>query len=267
MYICKICNNEGMVKDKNGLPILCECIKRKRLITLYKKIGLPLRFLDINIDQYSIKQDAHGKDMGKKDETKKTVVKNVISNFIDFLPSIIEGNAFIFEKDGNSFSSFTLTLSGGKDSGKSMLAACIAKGALKHHIRPYYLEWSEIINACYDYYSDASVKNDTKIRKYERIISIVEKVDLLIIDNLSKAYESNSEDKLTSNVRRQIDSIFSVRSKTSLPIVITTDQNFNELVSDNKYGPVLLSILEDSIKLDLPTLGESKSNVDMKKIN
>lgn len=274
-YTCPICNNEGVIRDEQNNITLCECIENKRLISLYKEVGLPLRFLNIDLDQYSIKQDAYGKDIDSKAEKQKIIAKNVVSNFIEFLPAMIEGYPFVFEKEQNgqkySFESFTLVLSGQKDSGKSMLSACIAKGALQYGIRPYYLEWSEVINACFDYYSDASAKNQTKIQKYENIIYIVENAQVLILDNLDKSYENinrNSEDdKLTSNVRRQIDAMFSVRSKISAPTVITTNQSFKELVSENKYGPVLLNILDDSIKIELPTLGKSDNALDMKKVN
>lgn len=266
-FVCKFCNDTGMIKDKDNNPILCECIKRKRLILLYKEVGLPLRFIDTDLDQYAIKQDAYGKDIAPNSEKKKIIAKNLISDFIECLPSIINGNPFVFKTNGNTFSSFTLTLSGGNNSGKSMLAACIIKGALRNQIRSYYLEWSEVINACFDYYSDASVRNNSKIKKYEKIMYIIEKIDLLVIDNLDSSYENNNEDRLTANVRRQIDAMFSARSKNSLPTIITTNQNFDELTSGNKYGPVLLSILEDSIKLELPTLGKSKNNIDMKKVN
>lgn len=270
-YVCPICNNSGMVKNDKGLPDPCECVKRKRLVSLYKEVGLPLKFIDVSLDQYTIRQDAYGKDMDPKSEKKKIIAKNVINNFIESIPSMLEGIPFLFEKDGNSFSSFTLALSGQKDSGKSMLAACVVKGALEQNIRPFYLEWSEVINACYDYYSDVNAKNQTKINKYERIIYTIEKSDVLIIDNLDTSYENtgkfSEEDKLTPNVRRQIDAMFSVRSKIAAPTVISTNQNFMELTSDNKYGPVLLGVLEDAIKIDLPTLGKSNNAVDMKKIN
>ena len=259
------------MQNSDGEPVLCECVKRKRIVALYKEIGLPLRFIDMDLDQYAIKQDAYGKDIDPKSERQKTIAKNVISSFIDALPAMMEGQPFVFKKEENSFSSFTLTLTGQKDSGKSMLAACIAKGALKQGIRPFYLEWSEVMNACFDYYSDAAAKNQTKIQRYEHIIYIIENAKVLIIDNLDKSYENSGkfaeEDKLTANVRRQIDAMFSIRAKMSAPTVITTNQSFNELTSDNKYGPVLLSILEDSIKVELPTLGRSNNAVDMKKVN
>jgi hypothetical protein len=61
--------------------------------------------------------------------------------------------------------------------------------------------------------------------------------------------------------------MFSARSKTAAPTVIATNQNFKELTSDNKYGPVLLSVLNDAIKIELPTLGKSNNEIDIKKIN
>lgn len=268
--LCKICNDEGITRDDKGNPILCECVKRKRLINLYKEIGLPLKFIDFDLTQYTIKQDAYGKDIDPKSEKQKIIAKNVISGYIDSLPGMIEGYPFIFEKDDCSFKSFTLLLSGKQDSGKSMLAASIIKGALKYNIRPYYLEWSEIINACFDYYSDASSKNKTKIEKYESIIQVVEDSKLLIIENLDKLYENNKyneEDRLTANVRRQTDAMFSIRVKKSFPTVITTNQNIEELTSEVKYGPVLVNLIDDSIKLELPTLGRSKRAIDIKIVN
>lgn len=271
-YICPYCNNSGMIRDENNVPVLCECVKRKRLISLYKEIGLPLKFINVNLEQYNIKQDAYGKDIDFKSEQKKITAKNVISNFIDAIPSMLQGIPFVFEKDGHSFSSFTIVLGGKKDSGKSMLSACIVKGALKQGIRPFYLEWSEVINACFDYYSDVKINNNIKVNKYENIMYIIENSDVLIIDNLDSSYEnidkfSDNNDKLTPNVRRQIDSMFSARSKTAAPTVIATNQNFKELTSDNKYGPVLLSVLNDAIKIELPTLGKSNNEIDIKKIN
>lgn len=273
-YICKLCNNEGFIRNtSSGVVSICECIKKKRLISLYREVGLPLKFMDLEIEQYTIKQDAHGKDIDVKLEKQKTIAKNVVSGFIDAIPSMIDGYPFIFEKEINgkqvAFSSFSLLLSGQRDSGKSMLAACVVKGALRNNVRPFYLEWSEIINACFDYYSDTFAKNKTKIDKYEYIIGIIEQAQVLVIDNLDRSYENknNDDDKLTSNVRRQIDAMFSTRIKYSFPTVITTDQSIKELSVDNKYGPVFLSILDDSIKIELPTLGKSTNAIDMKKVN
>jgi len=274
-YTCPMCNNSGIIRNNQGDVSPCECIQRKRLISVYKEVGLPLKFIDVDLEQYVVKQDAYGKDIDTKSEKQKSTAKNVISTFINALPKMMEGYPFVFEKNEGdkkySFNSFSLVLSGQKDSGKSMLAACIIKGALKHGIRPFYIEWSEVINACFDYYSDATAKNKTKISKYERIISIIELAKVLVIDNLDKAYENSSkygdEDKLTSNVRRQIDAMFSIRAKSAVPTVITTDQSFKELSADNKYGPVFLSMLDDAIKVELPTLGRSNNIIDMKKVN
>lgn len=277
-FICPNCRNSGMVKNENNEPILCECVKRKRLLALYKSIGLPLRLMNADLSQYTIKQDAYGNAVDIQAEQQKMTAKNVVNDFINSLPSMLQGIPFQFIKEKNNkkyeFTSFNLVLSGKKDSGKSMLAACIAKGALKQKITPFYLEWSEVINACYDYYNDAMAKNVTKIQRYENIIDIIANSELLIIDNLDSAYESagaqtntSYDDRLTSNVRRQIDSMFSSRSKDALPTVITTNQSFKELTSENKYGPVLLNLIEDAIKVNLPTLGRSDKAMDMKQVN
>ena len=269
--ICKICNGTKMILNKENIPIPCECLKKARLESIYKQIGIPIRFMGSNLEDYLLKQDAHGKDIDPISESKKTVARSVVKKFIDSLPNMIDGEPFSFEIEGKGeVKSFTLLMMGQEHSCKSMLSACIAKEAIKKNILSFYLEWAEIINLCYDYYSDASSRNKTKIEKYEKIISIVESDKLLIIDNFSSVYENNNkfeEDKITSNVRRQIDAMFSERSKKAAPTVIATNQSLKELISDNKYGPVFLSIIEDSIKIDLPTLGKSFNNFDIKKVN
>lgn len=267
MVICSICNNSGMVM-KDDLPVSCECVKRKRIISLYKEVGLPIRFADIDLEQYNIKQDAHGKDISPQQEKKKITAKNVISSFINSLPEMIEGIPFTYENPaGQKISSFNLLISGAKHSGKSMLAACIVKGALRQNIGAYFLEWSEIINSCFDYYSDASAKNQTKIDKYERNIAIIESGRVVVIDNLDQSYENikYDDDRLTANVRRQIDAMFSVRSKNGVPTIVATNQSLSELFGENKYGPVFTNILDDAIKVELPTLGNGGVNV--KKVN
>ena len=271
-YNCLICKDDGF-RINNGNVQPCECVKQKRLILLYKEIGLPLRFRDVQLEQYSIKQDAYGADLSPVAERQKIIAKDVVVQFIKSVPNMLNGNPFTYDfEDRNNqkhtLRSYSLVLMGQKQSGKSMLAACIAKGCVKQGHLPYYLEWSEIINACFDYNIDAGVENITSTLKYEDILNILTSSRIIILDNLDKSYEKSNvadEDKLTPSVRRKLDAMFSGRAKSAIPTVFTTDQN--EVEVGGKYGPVLANILDDAIKIELPTLGRSKNPIELKKVN
>ena len=261
--ICNLCNGRGFIYNKDSDTFKpCECVERKRKRSIYKTIGLPLKFEDIDIDKFYLKQDAFGSDLSKEEKKKKQIARNVVESFIEQIPLMLSGELFTYSDMNGS----SLILYGGRHSGKSMLAACIAKGCLNNQHYPYFLEWAELINVCFDYNVNVMGQNFLKANDYEDLSSIVQGDRLLIIDNLDESYEKNVsvEEKLTPSVKRKLDAMFSDRYKKSIPLVFTTNQTENLLLQDGKYGPILKGIFEDALYVELP---EIKGMMQAKKLN
>lgn len=259
---CEICNGNFYIYDENKNVIICPCMQRKRMISVYKNAGIPLMFMDVSLNDFYLKQDSEGHDISPSDEKKKTIARKVIGNFVKKLSSMINNNQ-PFEYNG--LKSSTIVLYGGKNSGKSMLAACIAKEALEEDLLSFFIEWSEIMNSCYDYNIDVQAENQLNTQKYEDLIKITRENKLIIIDNLDDSYEKQiNQEKTTPSVRRKLDAMFTTRYKASMPTVFTSNQTPKELTEDEKYGPVLRAILKDAIYIDLPML---KKEARLKQVN
>jgi len=258
---CNICNDTFVVFDENKNIKVCQCMQRKRILSAYKDAGIPLMFYSIDLNDFYLKQDAGGYNISPGDEKKKTIARNVISSYIEQLHFMIEGEQFTY----NDVSSSTLIIYGGKNSGKSMLAACIAKGAIEQNLLSFFIEWSEIINSCYDYNIDVQAENILNTQKYEDIIGIINEQRLLVIDNVDNTYEKQTDtEKTTPSVRRKLDAMFSKRYKQLIPTVFTTNQTPQALTEDEKYGPVLRAIFKDAIYIQVPSL---KQDFKLKQIN
>lgn len=254
MSECPICKGEKYLII-NGEVEDCQCVIQRRILNLYTSSGIPLEFMNVNIDHFTPKTDADKKPLSSEDIDQKQRARNAVTAFITQMPKLLEGEPFSFEvqKPGATepfvVEGKNLALAGGYKSGKSLLAAIIAKGAISQSIKPKIIEWASVIDACYDFDAD---------EVFEEMQLAFATKKILIIENVDIAYQPQVKDsrgglgKISPFAVRKLDLLFSQRKGRRLPVVFTTSDEAKEFLK-MPYGPILRSILNDTVVVRLPS--------------
>lgn len=240
-HSCKKCKGEHWVKnEETGDRVECSCLREKRKRHMFEIMGVPPKFRDKNIDDFKDHLSASGKKLTKSEETQKRLVKDSVVTYVSSIPDMLYEGYFLRNKD-KPYNSMILI--GGPNSGKSLLASCIAVEGVKRGCRMKIFEWSQILSACFDFEGD-----DYKILCND----INRKDQIVIIENIDEMYERGSNQSgIPSSVLRRINSMFMLRWKSGIPMIMTSSQDVKSLVS-GKYGSALTSIIEDALELNLP---------------
>lgn len=264
---CEKCEYRGYFVGDDKEIVTCECMLRKRRIAVYEGIGIPRALFDAKIEDFQIKNTGHGakaKDLPVADSKLKERAKTVVQSYMDQMGNVFQTDAdFSFGGPDDPWSGRTIALCGKHGSGKSLLAVCIAKQAVKLGIAPKIIQWADVIEACYDF----DYGNDDNA--FNAMADILARAKPIIIENFSMNYETRkfpTDAKETGGLnpvtRRRIDSLFSPVYQKGLPLVLTTSHTASELNTTDAYGPLMSSVLSDAFKIPLPSLKiESDYNV------
>lgn len=264
---CEKCEYRGYFVGDDKEIITCECMLRKRLIAVYEGIGIPRALFDAKIEDFQIKNTGHGsnaKDLPVADSKLKEKAKAAVQSYMDQMGDVFQSDVdFSLGTPEEPLSGRTIALCGKHGSGKSLLAVCIAKQAIKLGIAPKIIQWADVIEACYDFdYGDDD-------NAFNAMSAILARAKPIIIENFSMNYETRkfpTDAKDTGGLnpvtRRRIDSLFSFVYQKGLPLVLTTSHTASELNATDAYGPLMSSLLSDALKIRLPSLKiESDYNV------
>lgn len=93
MNECPLCKGQKYQIVENKV-VDCECLRRKTIIDVYKSAGIPLEFVDSNMEQFYRHVDADHKDLSPTDEKQKMKARNAVQSFIQQIPSMAEGHPF-----------------------------------------------------------------------------------------------------------------------------------------------------------------------------
>lgn len=259
MKECPICKGATfLVVDDKVLD--CECLKRKTVVDVYRSAGIPLEFVDSTIEQFSRNTDADHENLPQGERDRKVRAANAVASFIQQLPDMVSGEKFTLKlpKDGaeidSTISGRNLALQGGHRSGKSLLASLIAKGSLKAAIRPHILEWANVIDSCFDFEADW---------EYGQMTNFFSVKPLLILENVDSSYQPqvkpsrNDPGRISPFAVRRLDLLFSHRKSEQKPTVFTTSDD-PKVFLRMPYGPILRSILNETVVITLPSVPEEK---------
>lgn len=259
MKECPICKGATfLIVDNNVVD--CECLKRKTVVDVYRSAGIPLEFVDSTMEQFSRNTDADHDNLSQGDRERKIRAANAVASFVQQLPDVISGEKFTLKlprdgaKDDSTVSGRNLALQGGNRSGKSLLASLIAKGSLKAAIRPHIIEWASVIDSCFDFEADW---------EYGQMMNLFSLKPLLILENVDSSYQPqtkpsrNDPGRVSPFAVRRLDLLFSHRKSGQRPTVFTTSDDPRTFLR-MPYGPILRSILNETVVITLPSVPEEK---------
>jgi DNA replication protein DnaC len=215
---CQKCKGIGEIPITEGGIIVrleeCDCMKRLKWELIMYDSGIPELYFDVDISNYQ-----------GKGQTNFSKVQSYCERI-----------------DKAKDKGLGLFFQGGTDSGKSYVAVCVLKEALKRGFTGYYTSLYQMIEKI-----KASWGNEV-VRKAN--IETLYWCDFLIVEDINRVYKANSD-----YVDSTFVDIIQQRNLYNRVTIMTLRGAMSDVKEDNKYGTELYSILQS--KLIPVTLVES----------
>lgn len=223
--------------DENGFAILSEQTKDFFLKRHLRDARLPVKYDDLSLEDFSLNQDAFGKDLSQEDVKKKKKAKEVVINYIDALPQVLDGKPMrIQSTNGAELSALDLFFYGGPASGKTMLLALILKESLRFSKQVMYLDWSPLVGGVLSRYD--------KKEQIDNLINMFKTYDMLAIDNIAPG-------AMGEFAQRNLDILLSERDNVNKPTL------FGSYVAPQAVGSIwgmsAQRYLMDTLIVNLPS--------------
>lgn len=116
------------------------------------------------------------------------------------------------------------------------------------------MEWASIIDSCFNFENAAVYDEMTHIFSFKTV---------LIIENVDSSYQPQTKGnrdepgKISPFAARRLDLLFMQRKHKQLPTVFTTSDEPKEFLM-MPYGPIMRSILNDTVLIKLPSVSQAK---------
>ena len=148
---CALCDYFGYTTNYKGKSVMCSCEKEKFLRELYVKANVPRVYIGKSLDDWNIRADAHGRDLGQESKTSERVLL-LLKYFEKFLIDIVNNDPPNIRHTGNIRTPLTSIIFDGKNgSGKTFIGAVLVQSAIKKGLSSKYYDWTEIISILSDF--------------------------------------------------------------------------------------------------------------------
>ncbi len=207
MEICKLCHDRGVLVQGN-LAVPCSCSAQRALFKLFKESCLPSALRSCTFDKFSFKYYSRQVTDPAKGISYHESARLTFSAALAFV-SDFSRKAGV---DG-------LLFTGPVGSGKTFLACCIANALLEKGVSVLFIVVPDLLDRIRSTYDPHRGPGDLT---EQEILDAARKVPLLILDDLGAH-------NYTDWVRNKLYSILNYRLNHSLPVIITTNINLEDL--------------------------------------
>lgn len=240
IYYCSECNDKGykLVPQENDIEQinLCKCEKKKLWHKTFEEAGVPRDFLDLTIESsWNLNQDAFGNDLGPQKPLKEKIGR-WMEKYINAIPALISGlKLTVISKHKCPTKINSVLIVGGVKSGKSLLSSVAVQQTLLKGFTARIYDWIFLCNILSQY----------ECREEQNaIVEDFAYCDLIVIDGVEN-YDIHSP-----CFKIQLDRISRERLRSGKPLIITSDLNYEKIVSGNSW----ISLLQSCHKIVLPKL-------------
>lgn len=189
--------------DENGNAIIPDNLIKKYRNNIFKQANLPIKYWEYEIDNFSLMQDAVGKDLTGEAINRKSKAKDLALKYMENIQDLIAGKNIEIKTKVCTMETKNLFFYGGPASGKTMLLVIILKEALKYSQKVLYVDWSVLVS---------TLSRFDKINEINDMTYIFKNYDLIAIDNISKL-------SLNSFGIINLDVIFAQRNAVNKPLL------------------------------------------------
>lgn len=231
-----VCKGKEYLPLANGLVKTCECGKRKAIHSALAKAGVPRGYFDLTLSRdWHLRQDADGNDLGPMAMDQKKIIGYFVAKYIKAFRIMAAGEMISIEpRKGVNIRTNSLLLMGSRRSGRTLLAAVIAKHVMLDQFSMRFFDWSVDI---------APAVNDFDSREaMDELAYEFEHRDLIVIDGVF------NDDVNSRALPRNLDRLARARLRVRKPTVITGDYS----VLDMKAGEGWKSLLDQCYQISLP---------------
>jgi DNA replication protein DnaC len=205
----------------------------------YKECHLPAEFWNLNLDDNWIsKQDVRGYDLTPKQSKKKQQAVTFVKKYINVISYVCRGKVLKMQtKDGERSQGFhSIIIIGGHESGKSFLAAEIAKSAILKGEDVRWYDYCALTNLMLNRSYAVEEEQNTIIKEFESMALIV--IDAIEVD------------KIDDKGRLALRALARARKSSGLPWIITCK---HDILQANEHPLSELINSQYAKKLVLPS--------------
>jgi hypothetical protein len=185
-------------------------IERQRLRKeRYERCGIPRAMFDLTINNFTAGMDVEGNQLGSDDRSRKDFAKNVVGLFSKHIVPICAGYPLTITTKRGSHEVSSLILEGDTRSGKTMLAAIIAKEAANNGQYVRFLTFKELKDLLISYYDLKDLQQELNDQ--------FRRCDLIVIDGV----DEKTSDTWAKPVKEGLERLSEFRANSGRPTVIT----------------------------------------------
>jgi hypothetical protein len=229
---CALCDYSGYTTNYKGKDVMCSCEKEKFLRELYNKANVPRVYIGKSIDDWNIRTDSHGRDLGLESTTSERVLV-LLKYFEKYLVDIVNNDPPTIRHTGNIKTPLTSIIFDGKNgSGKTFIGAVLVQSAIKKGLSAKYYDWTEIISILSDF---------DKKDEFDKMNEEFKNLDFIVIDGIEQYKQTHPQ------FPQNLDRLSKSRVNSGKPFILLTYGT-----SNISTGSGWNSLLRSCITIRLP---------------
>jgi DNA replication protein DnaC len=229
---CALCDYSGYTTNYKGKDVMCSCEKEKFLKELYTKANVPRVYIGKSLDNWDIRTDAQGRDLGNESTTSERSF-TITKYFEKHLVNIVNNDPPYIRHTGNMRTPLHSIIFDGKNgSGKTFIGAVLVQSAIKKGLSAKYYDWTEIISILSDF---------DKKDEFDKMNEEFKNLDFIVIDGIEQYKHTHPQ------FPQNLDRLSKSRVNSGKPFILLTYGTSN-ISSGSGWG----SLLRNCITIRLP---------------
>jgi len=229
---CALCDYSGYTTNYKGKDVMCSCEKEKFLKELYVKANVPRVYVGKSLDDWDIRTDAQGRDLGIESTTSERVLS--LLNFFDrYMVDIVNNDPPSLRHTRNIKTPLKSIIFDGKNgSGKTFIGAVLVQSAIKKGLSSKYYDWTEIISILSDF---------DKKDEFDKMNDEFKSLDFIVIDGIEQYKHTHPQ------FPQNLDRLSKSRVNSGKPFILLT-YGTSSISSGSGWN----SLLRNCITIRLP---------------
>ena len=233
---CQDCGDTGTIETESGQQF-CRCWRERAWYTKFRQADIPETYYPLEMVDWDPVANGDGAVLSPSDQRRKSQNKIFMEWYLKGLPLICASPPEKLRlRDMKNHVSLisNLRIIGNRRSGKTMLAALIAKKTIERGLTAKYYNWTEMVNTLSSFEYRA---------QQDEIAQDFREKNVIVIDDIRDYGIKHAHYKL------QLDRLSQIRTSISKPIILTFS---NDDYREADQGSAWESLIESCYTVRLP---------------